>query len=102
ECFPNGLSFYLGRTATVISSDGRELTSNYISYCLKKNALRSGQIVPVADFEEWLETRKTAVYLIIRQSDRAVISKYASMRSASVHPLSAAFLGVQLPAPRRP
>src|SRR5262249_23771668 len=29
ECFPNGLSFYLRRTPTLISLDGHELTDNY-------------------------------------------------------------------------
>ena len=38
ECFPNGVPFYLGRTVTLISRDGGELTSNYIIYCLGKGS----------------------------------------------------------------
>jgi hypothetical protein len=70
ECFPNGLSFYLGRPATLISRDGHELTSNYIMYCLNQDARWPKRIVPLADFDGWLASQKTPVYLIVHKSDR--------------------------------
>ena len=102
ECFPNGVPFYLSRTATLISRDGGELTSNYILYCLKNDLQRPKQIVPLAEFDEWLASRKTPVYLITRQADRNKLETIAAARSATVQVLSPAFLGAQLPAPRGP
>jgi len=34
ECLPNGLPFYLKRLVTVLTSDGNELTSNYVLFTL--------------------------------------------------------------------
>ena len=59
QCFPNGVPFYLRRTATLISRDGGELTSNYIIYSLKKDPQWPKQIVPLADFDAWLASQKT-------------------------------------------
>ena len=102
ECYPNGLAFYLGRTATLISRDGRELTSHYIIYALKKEPRPPKQIVPLSDFEGWLTSRKTPVYLIVRQSDRHKLQTIAAARSANIQPLSPAYLGALLPARRGP
>ncbi len=102
ECFPNGLPFYLNRTATLISQDGGELTSNYILYSMKSHSQPPRQIVPLADFEGWLASRKTPVYLIARQSNRDKLETIAASRSAHVQPLSPAYLGAQLPAPPDP
>ena len=46
ECFPNGLPFYLSRTATLISRDGGEMTSNYIISTLERDVPVAAQIVP--------------------------------------------------------
>lgn len=100
QCFPNGLLFYLGRTATVITGNGNELTSNYICYCLRHNTAHPRQIVPVADFREWVASRKKPVYLILRQSDRYMLRSKALQGRGVVQPLSPDFLGVQLPAPQ--
>jgi 4-amino-4-deoxy-L-arabinose transferase-like glycosyltransferase len=98
ECFPNGLPFYLGRTATLISRDGGELTSNYILYCLRKDPRRCRQIVPLDEFNGWLASRKTPVYLIVRHKDRDKLETIAAARKATVQLLSPDFLGARLPA----
>jgi hypothetical protein len=69
ECFPNGLSFYLGRTATLISRDGAELTSNYIIATLEKTREWPNQIVPLSDFDAWLGERRKPMYLIVRKNE---------------------------------
>lgn len=102
ECFPNGLAFYLNRTATVISYDGGELTSNYILSCLEKDPHMAGQIVPFAEFDNWLASRKTAVYLIVPQREREKLQTIAAARGATVQPLAPDFAGALLPAPRTP
>jgi 4-amino-4-deoxy-L-arabinose transferase-like glycosyltransferase len=98
QCFPNGLLFYLGHTATLISRDGRELTSNYIIYSLKRGPAWPNQIVPLTDFDHWLATRTTPVYLIVRQSDREKLETLAAARGATVERLSPDYAGAQLPA----
>ncbi|HWW00154.1 MAG TPA: glycosyltransferase family 39 protein [Candidatus Acidoferrum sp.] len=102
ECFPNGLPFYLKRTATLISRDGHELTSNYIISSLEKGRPWPGQIVPLADFDGWLASRKAPVCLIVRREDCERVKTIAAVRGTTVQALSPAFLVAQLPAPGGP
>jgi 4-amino-4-deoxy-L-arabinose transferase-like glycosyltransferase len=102
ECFPNGLPFYLGRTATLISSDGSELTSNYIVSVLEKTQHWPTQIVRLSDFDHWLASRTTAIYLIVRDEDREKLQALAAARSATAGRLSPGLWGAQLPAPTAP
>jgi 4-amino-4-deoxy-L-arabinose transferase-like glycosyltransferase len=102
QCFPNGVPFYLRRTVTLISGDGGELTSNYIIYFLKNNPVWPKQIVPLADFDGWLASQKTPVYLIARRSDAKKLEAIAAVRGATVQTLSAGYCGAQLPAPGGP
>jgi hypothetical protein len=102
ECFPNGVPFYLRRTATLISREGGELTSNYIIYSLKKDPQWPKQIVPLADFDVWLASRTTPVYLIVREGNRSKLETIAAARGTTVQPLSSGYFGAQLPAPGGP
>ena len=99
ECFPNGLAFYLNRTATLISRDGGELTSNYIISCLKKEPRWPQQIVPVSELDNWLASRKGSVYMIARQSDRKRLESIATASKVTVQPLWSGYLGAHLPPP---
>ena len=99
ECFPNGLPFYLGRTATLITQDGGELTSNYILFGLAKKSPWPNNLVPLAQFESWLAARKTPVYLIVRREDRAKLESVAAARGVPVKKLPGEYLGALLPAP---
>jgi 4-amino-4-deoxy-L-arabinose transferase-like glycosyltransferase len=99
ECFPNGVPFYLGRTLTLISEDGVELTSNYIVYALTKQPHWPEQIVPLAELDTWLASRKTPVYLIVRKSDRQRLETLAAARGATVEIVSPDYFGARLPAP---
>ena len=98
ECFPNGLPFYLGRTATLISRDGHELTSNYIISCLERDSRWPQQIVSLTDFPTWLESRRKPVYLIMREEDRDKAVSIAEARGARFQPLGSRLLGVEIPA----
>ena len=100
ECFPNGLPFYLGRTATLITKDGNELTSNYILFRLK-----NGQPWPsesgarLLNFDRWLATREHPVYLLARQQDRSRLEAIAAARKTTIQQLTPHYLGVLLPPP---
>jgi 4-amino-4-deoxy-L-arabinose transferase-like glycosyltransferase len=102
ECFPNGLSFYLRRTATLISCDGGELTSNYITYSLAKNGSWPEQIVPLADFDRWRNSQKAPVYLIVRREDRDKLQNLTASCGAPIQSFPDGFFGAQLPAPGGP
>ena len=102
ECFPNGVPFYLRRTVTLISRDGGELTSNYIIHALARNPHWPGQIVPLADFDHWLASQKTPVYLVVRQADRNKLERIAAACGAAIQTLASGYLGAQLPAPGGP
>ncbi|MBE3087973.1 MAG: hypothetical protein IMZ71_02495 [Chloroflexi bacterium] len=98
-CYPNGLSFYLGRTMTLITADGRELGSNYVLFMLKNRSPWPENLVPLADVETWLATRSTPVFLIVRQTDRANARSVVATKGAVVQELSRDYLGILLPAP---
>jgi hypothetical protein len=98
DCFPNGLAFYLGRTLTLISADGGELTSNYILFSLKKNPHWPKNIVPQAKFEAWLASRRTPVFLIMKQKHRAKLEALAASHGGTVRELTPAYVGALLPA----
>ena len=99
ECFPNGMPFYLGRTATLISRDGAELTSNYIISTLKKSGPWPKQIVRLSDFDTWLASRTTPVCLIVGRGARDKLQTIATARNVTVQPLSPDYWGARLPAP---
>jgi 4-amino-4-deoxy-L-arabinose transferase-like glycosyltransferase len=98
DCFPNGLAFYLGRTLTLISADGGELTSNYILFSLKNNPHWPQNIVPREKFESWLASRKTPVFLIMKQKHRTKLEALAASRGGTVRELTPAYVGALLPA----
>jgi 4-amino-4-deoxy-L-arabinose transferase-like glycosyltransferase len=102
-CYPNGLSFYLGRTMTVFTADGNELTSNYILFDLQKRT-RNNAPWPrnLNDFRElttWLTSRKAPAFLIVPQQNREQAGAILGIRGATVHELSPDYFGVLLPTP---
>ena len=97
ECFPNGLPFYLGRTTTLFSRNGNELTSNYIIATLEKNQQWPKQIVPVADFDAWLGACRKPVYLIVRKKGLQTLETLASSRGVAVQQLARELWGAHLP-----
>jgi len=98
ECFPNGLPFYLNRTATLVTKDGHELTSNYILYRLKNETNWPANLVPVTGFDHWLAAQKTPVYLLARSSDRVRLAASAGVQQTNIQQLTPLYAGVLLPA----
>ena len=96
QCFPAGLTFYLHRTATLITKDGGELTSNYILFNLKNNPWPSN-MVPVADFDHWLASRDHPVYLVVRETDRAWLEAIVTPRAITIQQLTPQYVGALLP-----
>jgi len=73
------------------------LTSNYVLHSLKRHEQNPKQIVPLAEFDDWLASRRTPVYLIVRRKDQEKLENIAAARSATVQTLSPGYLGANLP-----
>lgn len=96
QCFPNGLSFYLGRTLTVFSSDGSELASNYIVYSISKSGQWPEKVVPLSKMNGWLKSREGPVCLIAASAWRRVLAAIAEVDGAKVEELSDGYVAVKL------
>lgn len=74
--FPPSLPFYLGRTITVATDDGRELTSNYVASHLGTFRQRRGTTLREADWwrEALLECRDGRVF-VTRGDDAAAVRR---------------------------
>jgi len=101
ECFPNGLPFYLDRTATLITADGSEITSssNYILFRLKNDPNWPTNLVPVSKLNDWLAARKHSVYFLAHSNDRARLEAVAGIQKTNLQQLTPQYVGVLLPAP---
>jgi len=65
-------------------------------YCLNRDSRWPKRIVPRADFDGWLASQKTPVYLMVHKSDRQKLETIAAARGATVQILSPEFCGAQL------
>jgi hypothetical protein len=99
KCFPIGLPFYLECPVVLFTEDGRELTSNYILYELKKNPWPQERLIPAKDLNIWLAAQRTPVCLLFRSDSRNSIEALATSRGVEVHSLPRGFFYVQLPVP---
>jgi hypothetical protein len=101
ECFPNGLPFYLNRTATLITADGSEITSssNYILFRLKNDPNWPTNLVPVTRLNDWLAARKHPVYLLAYSNYRFQLEVVAGIQKTNLQQLTPQYVGVLLPAP---
>jgi 4-amino-4-deoxy-L-arabinose transferase-like glycosyltransferase len=100
ECFPNGLPFYLNRTATLLTKDGSEITSssNYILFRLKNDPNWPTNLVSVMEFDHWLAGRKHPVYLLAHSSERARLETVAGIQKTNIQQLTPLYVGVLSPA----
>lgn len=98
QCFPGGLPFYLDRTATVITRDGYELTSNYILFRLKNGPEWPTNLVPAQELDSWLAAQNRPVYLLAHTSDLARLETLAGDQKTNIQRLSPLYVGMLLPA----
>ncbi len=99
RCFPSGLPFYLNRTATLITKDGSELTSNYILFRLKKDAAWPVNVVPVTNFDQWISQRTEPVYLLAHANARTQLEAVVGTQKTNIQQLPPLYIGILLPAP---
>ena len=100
ECLPNGLPFYLKRPITVLSRNGKELTSNYVEFMLNSGKPWPEGIVPLAQWSQWLATRTHPVYLLAKKNQLTVLQAIAEQRGVKVVELGSDYWAVLLPTPK--
>jgi hypothetical protein len=83
----------------LISTDGRELMSNYIVFRLKNETTWPANMVAVTNFDQWISQRTHPVYLLAREKDRSRLEAIAGVQKNDIQPLPQHYLGVLLPAP---
>jgi 4-amino-4-deoxy-L-arabinose transferase-like glycosyltransferase len=64
EAYPAGLSFYLGRTITIISENAEPLRSNFILYWLRRVPARPPSLVARSARDRWMASRTRATYIL--------------------------------------
>ena len=99
ECLPHGLPFYLKRLVTVLTSDGKELTSNYVLFTLNSGEPWPEGVVPVAQWRHWLATRAHPVYLLAKKDRLALLKEIALERGVGVVDLGSNYWAALLPTP---
>ena len=99
ECLPNGLPFYLKQLVTVLSNTGNELTSNYVIFTLSSGKPWPEGIIPMAQYQNWLATRKHPIYLIADKNHLSTLKTIALERGVDVTELDSKYSAVLLPTP---
>jgi 4-amino-4-deoxy-L-arabinose transferase-like glycosyltransferase len=98
ECYPCGLPFYLGRTATLITVDGREFTSNYILFRLKNDPQWPANVVASTNLDRWIAQQNHPVYLIASVRSRPRVEAAVGTHKTEIQTLTPSYIGVFLPA----
>jgi multisubunit Na+/H+ antiporter MnhE subunit len=97
--FPVGLRFYLERPLTLISEDGHELTSNYVTYSLRKQPVWPPGFVRLRECDHWLVTQNRPVFLLIHEKDRKALEEIAAPRGVGISEFGSGWCGAYFPGP---
>jgi 4-amino-4-deoxy-L-arabinose transferase-like glycosyltransferase len=92
ESYPAGLSFYLGRTLTLVDDDAYALRSNFVSYWLKRQPTPPATIVSAAARDAWLSARTGNVLVVAPEGERADLEAWLGSRGR-VHRIAAGWSG---------
>jgi 4-amino-4-deoxy-L-arabinose transferase-like glycosyltransferase len=95
--YPAGLSFYLGKTITIISETAEPMRSNFIVYWLRHAATRPATIVAPADRDRWLASRKTPLYILASDYSHADLESWMGSRAA-IEPATSGWWTASIPA----
>jgi hypothetical protein len=87
--YPAGLSFYLGRTLTILSDDAKPLRSNFILYWLRHVPVRPPTLVARNERDDWLASRRTDAFVLAPASSRDDLESWLGSR-AHVHAVATA------------
>ena len=105
ECLPNGLPFYLRRTITLVTRDGSETTSNYVTFLLRRTTAWPPGVVRLAALGRWLAWRDHPVFLMADGPHRGTLDSLAAAAgggggaAGAVTAIAPGWWGALLPAP---
>jgi 4-amino-4-deoxy-L-arabinose transferase-like glycosyltransferase len=96
-CFPPGLPFYLKRNVTLVSRDGGEITSNYVTFTLRKTKDWPETIVPLDHWDQWLASQKSAFFLLADRRSHDMLNALALEKKAEVREIAPGWWGAMIP-----
>lgn len=99
RAFPSALPFYLDRRFVLVSDDFSELRSNYVPWALARGKGRPSSLLLPEELEGWLASRRSAVYLLAGEDERARLLALAAKRGVAVNELAPELWGALLPPP---
>ena len=102
ECLPNGVPFYLGRTITLITRDGSETSSNYVTFYLGRTERWPRGAVRRSELDTWLAERGPATFLLAGERQRSALDSIAWRAFSRVAPIAPGWWGTFLTAPAAP
>jgi hypothetical protein len=94
--YPAGLSFYLGRTLTLIGEDATPLRSNFVLYSMRHAAVRPATVVAPSQRDLWLGSRKADTIVLAPDDERAGLEGWLGSRFP-VRALTSGWWGAFIP-----
>jgi len=96
EAYPAGLSFYLGRTITVVSESAKPLRSNFILYWMSRTASAPAALVLPSDRDRWLAHGPRTVRIVAPDEAHADLAAWLG-GGVPVEPLVPGWWGASVP-----
>jgi len=102
RCFPTSLPFYLGRTLTVVSETGSEITSNYITFALARGNVWPRALVRGSELDARVASRSRPLLLLAddsfaRDSGRPELEALARAYDVPVEPIAPGYVAALIP-----
>jgi 4-amino-4-deoxy-L-arabinose transferase-like glycosyltransferase len=97
RCFPISLPFYLGRTITVVTETGGELSSNYVKFALERGTPWPRSLVRGSELESRVAERDRPVFLLADESGQREVEALARKYGAAVGPVAPGYVGAWIP-----
>jgi len=97
RCFPISLPFYLGRTITVVTETGAELSSNYVKFALEQGGAWPRSLVRGSELEARVAERSQPVFLLADESGQPELEALAQKYGAPVSQVAPGYVGSWIP-----
>ncbi len=98
DSYPAGLSFYLGRTLTLIGEDATPLRSNFVLHWMRQAPVRPPTLVAPSKRDEWLASRETAAMILAPSNSRIRLDEWLGSRFP-VRAVASGWSGASVPLP---
>lgn len=97
RCFPISLPFYLGRTITVVTETGGELSSNYVKFALERGDPWPHSLVRGSELESRVAERSRPIFLLADESGQPELEALAQKYGAPVGTVAPGYVGAWIP-----